>query len=67
MIERQSEITCPDCGHRASAVMPLDACIYFYDCQGCGAINDKAGASVVGRAVQFGDEAIHARPTSGSP
>ena len=37
MIETRSTITCPDCGHRAAETMPEDACIYFYDCAGCGA------------------------------
>ena len=30
-----SEITCPDCGHRKTEEMPTDACIYFYECEGC--------------------------------
>ena len=38
MIERQSELTCPDCGHRARERMPLDACVYFYDCKVCGSL-----------------------------
>ena len=38
MIERQSEVSCPDCGHRAREIMPLDACVYFYDCKGCGVV-----------------------------
>ena len=38
MIETTSVLTCPVCGHDAAEVMPSDACIYFYDCQGCGAI-----------------------------
>ena len=37
-IERNSEITCPLCGHRSVEVMPLDACQFFYDCKGCGAL-----------------------------
>lgn len=32
----ESEITCPHCGHRAIEQMPLNACQYYYDCQGCG-------------------------------
>ena len=38
MIETTSRITCPDCGHGESEVMPRDACLYFYDCKGCGAL-----------------------------
>jgi hypothetical protein len=32
-----SELTCPKCGHRSIETMPTDACIYLYDCEGCGA------------------------------
>lgn len=38
MRRRFSELTCPRCGHKAVEVMPTDACIYFYDCRGCGAL-----------------------------
>lgn len=31
-----STLTCPHCGHQATEEMPTDACIYFYDCMGCG-------------------------------
>ena len=31
-------ITCPQCGHRESEEMPLNACQYFYDCKGCKAV-----------------------------
>jgi hypothetical protein len=34
----QTTITCPICAHRAAETMPTDACQYFYDCKGCGAI-----------------------------
>jgi hypothetical protein len=33
-----STITCPLCGHRKTETMPEDACQYFYDCEGCGAV-----------------------------
>jgi hypothetical protein len=33
-----STITCPRCGHRATETMPTDACQFFYDCKGCGAV-----------------------------
>jgi hypothetical protein len=40
----QSSITCPTCGHRERETMPTDACQYFYDCKGCGAVlKPKAG------------------------
>jgi len=39
-----SELTCPNCGHISREIMPTDACIYFYDCAGCGALlRPKAG------------------------
>jgi len=33
-----STITCPRCGHARRETMPTDACQWFYDCQGCGAL-----------------------------
>jgi hypothetical protein len=39
-----SELTCPRCGFKAVETMPTDACVYFYDCKGCGAVlKPKAG------------------------
>lgn len=38
MIERESLLSCPECGHVEAEVMPTDACIYFYDCKGCRAL-----------------------------
>lgn len=39
-----SELTCPECGHVSAEVMPLDACIYLFDCAGCGTVlRPKAG------------------------
>lgn len=34
---RSSVLTCPACGHRAREAMPQDACLFFYECKGCGA------------------------------
>ena len=31
----QSRISCPKCGFSALEEMPVDACIYFYECLGC--------------------------------
>jgi hypothetical protein len=43
-LELRSTITCPICGHQATETMPTNACQYFYDCTGCGAIlRPKAG------------------------
>lgn len=35
-MQLESTLTCPDCGHQATAQMPTDACQFFYDCEGCG-------------------------------
>lgn len=43
-IERYSTLTCPACGHAKTEEMPLDACLYFYDCEACGTrLKPKAG------------------------
>jgi hypothetical protein len=34
----ESVITCPQCGQRQRESMPTDACQFFYDCSGCGAV-----------------------------
>lgn len=34
----ESTITCPLCGHAELETMPTDACQFFYDCRGCGAL-----------------------------
>jgi hypothetical protein len=34
----QSSITCPECDHTKLETMPTDACQYFYECTGCGAV-----------------------------
>lgn len=36
MLERLSVITCPSCGRSEAETMPTNACLYFYDCKGCG-------------------------------
>ncbi len=37
-IKLRSTLTCPKCGHVETETMPTDACQYFYDCKGCGAV-----------------------------
>jgi cytochrome c biogenesis protein CcdA len=32
----ESTITCPECGHQQTEVMPTDACQFFWDCPKCG-------------------------------
>jgi hypothetical protein len=34
----ESVITCPQCGFASRETMPTDACQFFYDCKGCGAV-----------------------------
>jgi hypothetical protein len=33
-----SQLKCPYCGHLSSETMPVDACIFFHQCGGCGAV-----------------------------
>ena len=35
-IVTSSTIVCPKCGHESLEEMPLDACIWYYECNGCG-------------------------------
>ncbi len=43
-MELRSTLTCPHCRHQATETMPIDACQFFYDCQGCGVVlRPKAG------------------------
>jgi len=40
----KSTMTCPECGFASDETMPTDACVYFWECPGCGAlIRPKAG------------------------
>jgi hypothetical protein len=34
----KSTIACPHCGTAKTEAMPTDACQFFYDCAGCGAL-----------------------------
>jgi len=31
----KSTLTCPECGHKKTETMPLDACQWFYECKNC--------------------------------
>ena len=31
----QSELTCPECGHKEVLTMPTDACLWFHECSAC--------------------------------
>jgi hypothetical protein len=37
-VELYSTIVCPHCGHQEKELMPSNACQFFYDCHGCGAL-----------------------------
>jgi hypothetical protein len=37
-VVEHATIHCPQCGHRSREVMPAGACLYFYECGGCGAV-----------------------------
>ncbi|WP_084605255.1 GDCCVxC domain-containing (seleno)protein [Psychromonas aquimarina] len=40
----QSKLTCPFCGFQKNEVMPVDACLYFYECTCCKKLlKPKAG------------------------
>jgi len=36
--ELHSKIACPHCGHRKVEEMPADACLFFYEYEGCGTL-----------------------------
>jgi hypothetical protein len=36
LVTLDSVITCPDCGFAKRETMPIDACQFFYQCEGCG-------------------------------
>lgn len=35
IVELNSTITCPNCGHRKTEIMPADSCEFFYQCENC--------------------------------
>ncbi len=37
-IVTHSVLTCPKCGARSGQEMPVDACVYFFECEGCGTL-----------------------------
>lgn len=37
-VELCSVITCPVCGKSKIDIMPVDACVYFYECENCGTL-----------------------------
>lgn len=44
MADVGATITCPACGAAATEVIPVDRCLFFYECAACGAVlRPKAG------------------------
>ena len=40
----ESVLTCPQCAYVKSEIMPTDACLFFYACEGCNTLlRPKAG------------------------
>lgn len=37
-ITLRGNVTCPECGYRQEAEMPVNACQFFYRCVGCGTL-----------------------------
>lgn len=35
IIELHSTITCPHCGHKKKETIPVETCVYFYECENC--------------------------------
>ena len=61
-METTSRLTCPECGHVSVETMPTDACIYFFDCPGCGALlRPKKGDCCV--FCSYGSVPLSARTT----
>ena len=43
-LNTKSIITCPCCGYKKEEEMPIDACVYFYECEQCKTVlKPKAG------------------------
>ena len=34
-VELETIITCPECSHKKTEMMPTDSCQYFYECENC--------------------------------
>ncbi|SCY97700.1 MerC mercury resistance protein [Flavobacterium caeni] len=34
-VELESTITCPNCNHKKTEMMPTNACVFFYECENC--------------------------------
>lgn len=50
----RSTLTCPECARSTEETMPTDACLFFWDCPGCGVLlRPKQGDCCV--FCSFGD------------
>lgn len=38
IVELNSVLTCPNCGHKKTETLPTDACVYFYECEKCNTV-----------------------------
>ena len=56
----KSSITCPGCGHTATETMPLDACVFLYECRNC----EKLMTPDSGDCCIFCSLGTHPCPTS---
>ncbi|MGE0246562.1 MAG: GDCCVxC domain-containing (seleno)protein [Pyrinomonadaceae bacterium] len=37
-VNKESTISCPNCGHQSTETMPIDSCQFFYECAHCSTI-----------------------------
>lgn len=42
-MQLESTLRCPHCGHQKPERMPENACVVFYDCDGCGRVLRPTG------------------------
>ena len=62
---RNSVLTCPHCGFAQREEMPIEACLFFYDCKKCGAqLRPKQGDCCV--FCSFGSVPCPPKQASGS-
>ncbi|WP_372834723.1 GDCCVxC domain-containing (seleno)protein [Pontibacterium sp.] len=44
VVDTLTEICCPNCGYKQHEEMPMNACIWFWQCSGCQTlVRPKAG------------------------
>ncbi|MFN0302240.1 MAG: GDCCVxC domain-containing (seleno)protein [Burkholderiales bacterium] len=53
-------MTCPHCAFAKEEVMPTDACLFFYECNGCGGsqrntFSEATSRSTFQRSVYLSD------------